>query len=173
MFVLRGHRAIAGQYAAERQRLWDESKAVDGLTDSICPVIERLGRWAFAGLFVVGGILHFVMPKPYILIVPPMLPRPDLLVMISGGAEIVGGIGLLLPRFRRPAGYGLALLLLAVFPANIYMAVAHVPSSGLLGNRWLQWLRLPIQFPLIWLALHYAKPFVTGAISPSEPPEAT
>ena len=120
-------------------------------------MIERLGRWAFASLFVVSGVIHFAKPTPFIRIVPPMLPRPDLLVMVSGGAEILGGIGLLLPRFRRPAGYGLALLLVAVFPANIYMAVAHVPSVGLLGNRWLQWLRLPVQFPLIWLALHYAK----------------
>ena len=120
-------------------------------------MIERLGRWAFASLFVISGVLHFVRPDPFIRIVPPMLPKPDLLVAVSGGAEILGGIGLLLPRFRRPAGYGLALLLVAVFPANIYMAVAHVPSVGLLGNRWLQWLRLPVQFPLIWLALHYAK----------------
>jgi uncharacterized membrane protein len=97
------------------------------------------------------------MPKPYIRIVPPALPRPDVLVAVSGAAEILGGFGLLIPRLRRPAGYGLALLLIAVFPANIYMAVAHVSSEGLLGNRWLQWLRLPVQFPLIWVALHYAK----------------
>ena len=77
--------------------------------------------------------------------------------MISGVAEILGGIGLLIPRTRRVAGYGLALLLVAVFPANLYMAVAHVTFPGVLGNRWLQWLRLPLQVPLIWLALHYAK----------------
>lgn len=118
---------------------------------------ERAARWLFAGIFVVGGILHFVIPKPYIQIVPPIFPHPKLLVAISGGAEILGGIGLLIPSFRRPAAYGLALLLIAVFPANIYMAVAHVPSTGLLGNRWLQWLRLPIQFPLIWWALRYAR----------------
>lgn len=120
--------------------------------------MERWGRWAFAGLFVVSGILHFATPKPYIRIVPPMLPTPDLLVLVSGAAEILGGIGLLLPRLRRPAGYGLAVLLIAVFPANIYMAVAHVPPDGILGNRWLQWLRLPVQIPLIWLALRYARP---------------
>ncbi len=128
-------------------------------------MIERWGRWAFAGLFVVGGILHLAMPKPYIRIVPPMLPRPDLLVLISGGAEILGGIGLLVPRLERPAGYGLAVLLIAVFPANIYMAIAHVPFNGILGNRWLQWLRLPVQIPLIWLALRYARPSAAGADS--------
>ncbi len=86
-----------------------------------------------------------------------MFPQPKLLVLISGAAEIMGAIGLLIPRFRRPAAYGLTLLLVAVFPANIYMAIAHIPSTGLLGNRWVQWLRLPIQFPLIWWALHYAR----------------
>jgi len=131
-------------------------------------MIERWGRWALAGLFVVSGILHLAMPKPYIRIVPPMLPRPDLLVLISGGAEILGGIGLLVPRLKRSAGYGLAVLLIAVFPANIYMAVAHVPSDGILGNRWLQWLRLPVQVPLIWLALRYARPSAANR-SPAEP----
>lgn len=110
---------------------------------------ERIGRWLFAGLFVVSGILHFAMPVSYIRIVPPRLPRPDLLVLVSGAAEILGGIGLLIPRLRRPAGSGLALLLVAVFPANIYMAIAHSPANGLLGNRWLQWLRLPVQLPLM------------------------
>ena len=116
--------------------------------------------------------MHFAMPKPYVRIVPPMLPKPELLVLISGCAEILGGIGLLVPRFRRSAAYGLTLLLIAVFPANIYMAVAHVPTEGLLGNRWLQWLRLPIQYPLIWWALHYTKVSGAGAMHLAEPPEA-
>ncbi len=119
--------------------------------------LDRAGRWILAGLFVVSGTLHFVAPEPFVRIVPPMLPSPRALVWISGGAELLGGIGLLVPRSRRAAGYGLALLLVAVFPANVYMAVAHVPSSGWMGNPWLQWLRLPLQVPLIWLALRYAR----------------
>ncbi len=126
-------------------------------------VLERAGRWIFAGIFIASGILHFAMPKPFVRIVPPLFPQPKALVLISGGAELLGGIGLLIPRLQRSAGYGLALLLVAVFPANIYMAVAHIPSTGLLGNRWLQWLRLPIQFPLIWWALHYARALPPGA----------
>jgi uncharacterized membrane protein len=126
-------------------------------------VLKRPTRFIFATVFVVSGILHFVVPETFARIVPPMFPRPKLLVLISGGAEILGGIGLLIPRFRRPAAYGLAILLVAVFPANIYMAAAHVPSTGLLGNRWLQWLRLPIQFPLIWWAWQYTRPDATLA----------
>lgn len=126
-------------------------------------MMERAGRWIFAGIFIASGILHFVIPKTYVRIVPPMFPQAKTLVLISGGAEILGGIGLLTSRYRRWAGYGLALLLVAVFPANIYMAVAHIPAEGLLGNRWLQWLRLPIQLPLVWWALHYTrKPALRG-----------
>ena len=120
-------------------------------------MLKRVGRWIFASIFLVSGILHFAIPETYARIVPPMFPRPRLLVLISGGAEILGGIGLLVPRTRRPAAFGLAVLLIAVFPANIYMAVAHVPSTGLLGNRWLQWLRLPLQVPLIWWAWCYTR----------------
>jgi uncharacterized membrane protein len=98
-----------------------------------------------------------------------MLPHPAELVMISGVAEILGGIGLLIPGTRRWAAYGLAALLVAVFPANIYMAVAHVSFPGVLGSRWLQWLRLPIQLPLIWLALHYARDASSADVRPAGP----
>jgi uncharacterized membrane protein len=72
---------------------------------------------------------------------------------ISGAAEIVGGVGLLLPEFRRAAAYGLTLLLVAVFPENVYAAVADVSFPGILGQSWIQWLRLPLQIPLFLWAL--------------------
>jgi uncharacterized membrane protein len=108
-------------------------------------------------LLVVSGVLHLLWPEPYLRIMPPFLPWPKALVWISGVAEIAGGIGLLLPKFRRAAAYGLVALLIAVFPANVYMAVAHVPFSGLMGASWAQWLRLPLQIPLILWALYYAR----------------
>ena len=116
-----------------------------------------VGIFLFASIFVVSGVLHFLYPEPYVRIMPPFLPWPWGLVQISGAAEILGGCGLLLQRFQRWSGYGLALLLVAVFPANIYMAVAHVPFPGLLGESWVQWLRLPLQIPLIVWALYYAR----------------
>lgn len=115
------------------------------------------GLVPLALLFIVGGILHFVFPEPYLRIMPPVLPAPRLLIQVSGVAEIAGGVGLLCSRFRRVAAYGLAVLLVAVFPANIYMAVVHVPFPGIMGESWVQWLRLPLQIPIFLWALHYAR----------------
>lgn len=109
--------------------------------------------------------MHFAIPVPFIRIVPPMLPWPEALVALSGATEILGGAGLLFSRTRRPAAYGLVLLPITVFPANIYMAVAHIPFHGVAGHLplqpplqpWLQWLRLPIQFLLIAWVWRYTK----------------
>jgi uncharacterized membrane protein len=113
-------------------------------------------RWALAILFVAAGTLHFAVPAPYIRIMPPALPHPSALVAISGLAEILGGLGLLLPQTKRPAAIGLVLLLLAVFPANWHMAT----SPGLFPQipQGLLWARLPLQLPLIWWASRYARP---------------
>jgi|SRR5665213_1038994 len=115
------------------------------------------GLVPLALLFIAGGISHFVFPEVYSRIMPPVLPAPRLLIQVSGAAEIAGGVGLLLATFRRAAAYGLAALLLAVFPANIYMAAAHVPFPGVMGESWAQWLRLPLQVPIFLWALHYAR----------------
>lgn len=114
-------------------------------------------RSLFALFSVAAGIAHFVFPDAYARIVPPYLPRPGFLVLISGIAEIAGGIGILVPITRRMAAFGLVILLIAVFPANIYMATAHIPFAGLAGKSWLQWLRLPLQAPLIWWAWQYTR----------------
>ena len=111
-----------------------------------------------AVFFVVAGAMHFVVPELYARIVPPALPSPRLLVAVSGIAEILGGIGLLVPWTRRAAAWGLVILLVVVFPANIYMAVAHLPFAGFFGKSWVQWVRLPLQIPMIAWALIYTKP---------------
>jgi len=116
-----------------------------------------IGRLLLAAFFVVAGILHFLFPEPYMRMVPPLLPWPMAIVWVSGVAEILGGIGLLFSQSRRPAAWGLVLLLIAVFPANIYMAVAHVHYARLLGQNWAQWLRLPLQLPLIFWAWRYTR----------------
>ena len=79
-------------------------------------------------------------------------------MIISGIAEIAGGLGLLFPLTRRFAAWGLILLLIAVFPANIYMAVTQLPFSGIFGKSWLQWLRFAsLQFPIIYWTWLYTR----------------
>lgn len=110
---------------------------------------RRTSRLVLAALFVVAGALHFAIPAAYVRIVSPYLPWPLALVYVSGVAEIVGGAGLLAERTRRAAGVGLVLLLLAVLPANVQMAL-DARASGAAG--WAQaalWLRLPLQFALV------------------------
>ncbi|WP_046244370.1 DoxX family protein [Hymenobacter terrenus] len=109
--------------------------------------IRLLSRYALALLFVLAGIWHFVHPATYLTIMPPQLPQPLALVYISGVFEILGGLCLLLRRTRHFAGWGLLALLVAVFPANVYMALVH-EQLGIPG--WVAWGRLPLQLPLLW-----------------------
>jgi uncharacterized membrane protein len=106
-------------------------------------------RLTAAIFFIAAGANHFYKPQFYRSIIPPRFPSPALLVMISGLAEIAGGIGLLIPALRRSAGWGLIALLIAVFPANIFMAVSPQRIPNLNFPRWSLWLRLPLQVVFI------------------------
>jgi uncharacterized membrane protein len=99
-------------------------------------------------LFVVAGALHFARPKMYESIMPPSIPAPHAMVLISGIFEILGGIGVMLPATRPAAAWGLIALLIAVFPANIYMAADAKFEQ--LAPRPLLFARLPLQFVLMW-----------------------
>lgn len=101
-----------------------------------------------AVLFVGAGVLHFVKPRMFERIVPPSLPAPRLLVLVSGVAEVAGGVGLLVGPVRAWAGWGLVALLVAVFPANLYMAREWERFSGF-APRWALIVRLPLQIVLI------------------------
>lgn len=113
-------------------------------------------------LYVVAGVLHFLLPEWYVQIVPPVLPAPLLLVYLSGIAEIAVGIGVLIPRTRRYAAWALVGLLIAIFPANIYMATHGVVIDGAPGggdpSATVRWARLPLQGVLILWALWYTRP---------------
>jgi uncharacterized membrane protein len=98
--------------------------------------------------FVAAGINHFAHPGIYLRIVPPWLPAPDLLVRISGICEILGGIGVLVPNTRGAAGVGLIALLVAVFPANVQMAV-HPEKYADIGSAAAFYIRLPLQAVII------------------------
>lgn len=103
--------------------------------------------------FVVAGINHFLSPALYLSIMPSFLPAPLLLVNVSGIAEIIGGLAILIPSLRRPAGWGLILLLLAVFPANIHALQNGMLISGHSIDRWILIARLPVQ--LLFMAWVY------------------
>ena len=102
---------------------------------------------ALALLFTAAGTLHFLRPETYLRIMPPALPVPRLLVALSGAAEVAGGLGLLWPATRRAATWGLLALLVAVFPANVYMLQMH---EQLHLPQWALWARLPLQPLLMW-----------------------
>lgn len=110
--------------------------------------MRLLSLGLIALLFVAAGVLHFVRPGPFVRIVPPFLPFPLALVYLTGIAEILGGLGVLAPSLRTWAGLGLIALLVAVFPANVYMALAPERAGMGIAPVWL-WLRLPLQFVLI------------------------
>jgi uncharacterized membrane protein len=112
-------------------------------------------RIVLAVLFVVAGTLHFVLTPAYMKIMPPWLPEPMLLVQISGAAEILGGVGLLIPATRVFAAWGLVALLIAVLPANVQMALDHARWPGI--PVWALWARVPVQVPLIWWAWLYTR----------------
>jgi len=129
---------------------------------------KRVMRAVLAATMVGIGLLHFVAGDIFIQIVPPFLPWPLALVWISGACEIALGVLLLPPVTRRYAGLLLVALYVAVFPANIYMAMNNVQVNGL--PTWLTqpsqlalWLRLPLQLGLINWALWVSKPDRTAA----------
>lgn len=118
-------------------------------------------RWLLAGGVIYAGTRHFVNSEPFTQIVPRQLPAPRMLVFVSGACEIAGGVGLLMPPLRRPAAWGLVALFVAVFPANVNMAMHHI-TLGLNIKPWMLWARLPLQAVLIGWAWLFTRP---------EPPE--
>jgi uncharacterized membrane protein len=102
-------------------------------------------RYVAAVGFVLAGLNHFRNPFFYQQIIPPSFPKPGLLVLISGVCEIAGGIGILIPRLRRFAGWGLITLLIAVFPANLYMAAHPDAIPDMHFPQWALYARLPFQ----------------------------
>ncbi len=120
-----------------------------------------------AALYIVAGVMHFVVPELYVQIVPPFFPGRLALVYLSGLAEIALGLGLLHPRTRRLAAWGIVALLIAIFPANVYMATSGVVIEGAPGggdpSELVRWGRLPIQVVLVVWAWWYTRPEPDGS----------
>jgi uncharacterized membrane protein len=113
--------------------------------------------------FTFAGVMHFVRPRAYQAIVPPHVPHPHEAVTVSGIGEIVGGLAIIPPRTRWFARWWLLSLLVAVFPANVYMAQRpeEVSERGVPADRiprWLLYARLPLQPVFGWFVWRATRP---------------
>lgn len=117
--------------------------------------MKRYAVYLMGVLYVAAGINHFLNEPFYTKMMPAGLPYPVELVYISGVIEILLGIGLFFPFSRRISAIGIVLLLIAVFPANVNMALHYKDWST--GSPLPFYLRLPIQVLLIWWAYAYFK----------------
>lgn len=113
-------------------------------------------QYLLAALFVVAGAAHFIKPGVYLEIMPPYIPYPLAMVLISGAAEIVGGLLLCFRRTQRLAAWGLIALLIAVFPANLHMALHPELFPDI--PVWSLYARLPLQGVFILWAYWYSRP---------------
>lgn len=139
--------------------------------------LRNAARLGMAAAMIVAGIAHWARPLPFLQHLPPWVPLPEFLVFITGVAEVVLGVALLSPQpWRARAGMALAAYLLAVFPANVYVALADVDVDGQPGGIY-PWLRLPFQLLFIAWALWSTRPAAhaeghpAGAVTrdPSQP----
>ena len=105
--------------------------------------------------YILAGINHFIRPQFYLAIMPRWLPSHQLLVWVSGFVEVMLGLLLFFRHTRRMAAWGVILLLLFVFPANVQMLLDYRSTGH--PRLWLAVLRLPLQLLLIWWAYQYTK----------------
>ena len=105
--------------------------------------------------YIMAGTNHFINPDWYVRIVPPILPFKTVIVYISGILEIILGTLLIFPKTRFIASWGLILLLVAVYPANIYVALTN--GEAMDTTPLIAWGRLPFQFVFIGLAYWHSK----------------
>ncbi|PZR19232.1 MAG: DoxX family protein [Flavobacterium psychrophilum] len=109
--------------------------------------------YLMALLYILAGINHFRVPRIYMKMIPPALPAPKMLNLISGAAEIILGILLCVSATSAFAAWGIIALLIAIFPANVYMYTNEKAAMGL--PKWVLFIRLPVQLVLIYWAFLY------------------
>jgi uncharacterized membrane protein len=128
------------------------------------PWFKKAALWLLAVGMMGIGATHFVNPDPFLRIMPEVLPAHRTLVYVSGLFEIAGGVGLLIERTRRAAAWGLIALYVAVFPANLNMALLDIqldPASPM--PSWVAWARLPFQLVFIAWAYWFTRPVAVVA----------
>jgi hypothetical protein len=115
--------------------------------------VNKFLVYLLSALFLASGVLHLINPGAFMWLMPPWLPEPNLLILISGVFELVCAIGLLAKV--RWSGYLSALVLLAIWPANIWYAF-DVSAQGFSWLAVIAWLRLPLQVPFIYSATKFS-----------------
>lgn len=131
-----------------------------------------IARWGLGAAFAVAGVTHLVNPTPFEQHLPDWVPAATALVFATGLLEIALGCALVLPRLpTRRIGQATAAYLVAVLPANIYVAVAQVEVDGQPGGIY-PWLRLPLQLLFIAWALWSTSTMdsATGLVESAEAP---
>lgn len=122
-------------------------------------ILKKIALYVTGLFFVAAGVRHFAMPEFYMLMMPNYLPVPLTLIYISGFFEILGGIGLIIPKTRVLSAWGLMALLLAVLPANVYLWTHNIHLHDSYTPSWFLMLRIPLQFLLIaWMYLFAKNP---------------
>ena len=121
---------------------------------------KKIVLFGLAAFFINVGVDHFVNPEFYLSIMPPAFPLHLEAVYISGFFEVLGGVGVLIPRLRKIAGWGLVALLVAVYPANIYMAIT--PEAFPEASVALLYVRLAFQFLFFYWAFSVTRPAYNG-----------
>lgn len=120
--------------------------------------VKRILLYVMAAFYIFAGVNHFRAPEFYTAIMPPYLPWHLELVYLSGVAEILCGVGLLIPRTRVLAAWATIALLVAVFPANIHVALNNVVMPGRTEGLGIwNWVRLPFQFLFVAWAWWYTR----------------
>jgi len=117
--------------------------------------MKKISLLAMSVFYVAAGVNHFWHPEFYLNIMPAWLQLHNELVVISGVFEIIFGLLLLFHLTRRPAAWGIILLLIAVFPANIQMMLSYWEESN--PNLWVSIVRLPLQIVLILWAYSFTR----------------
>lgn len=118
--------------------------------------LKTVSLGVMAVAYVLAGLNHFRAPGFYRPMMPPYLPAHDALIALSGVAEVLLGVGLMVPSTRVGAAWGVIALLVAVFPANLYMF--QTGGAGYDVPRWALGLRLPLQAVLIAWAWWHTRP---------------
>jgi uncharacterized membrane protein len=108
-------------------------------------MLRTISRFVLAFVFMIAGTTHLLTPTPYLAIMPPYIRWPGAVVVLSGIAEILGAAGICFRATRAAAGWGLIVLLIAVFPANIQALSTGMVVGGHAVPTWALWARLPFQ----------------------------